>query len=224
MINHHPPLELLFDYAAGTLPEPVALAVATHASMCPACRDEISAVEALGGALLETLEPVAMSATSLDAVLARLDEPEATPVTVSAARAASGVASFLPGPLRRYLGEVLPGGWDRLPWRRVTRSLEELRLPMSVQGFKASLMRLAPGSTVPVHTHRGQEFTLVLAGGFSDETGEYLPGDFACKDQTHVHRPVVDTDEPCISLVVLDAPLKLTGMMGRLVNPFINRM
>jgi putative transcriptional regulator len=36
-----------------------------------------------------------------------------------------------------------------------------------------------------------------------------------------VHRPVVDSDEECICLAVLDAPLKLTGMIGRLVNPFL---
>lgn len=221
MINHHPPLELLFDYAAGTLPEPVALAVATHAALCPMCREDIDAAEALGGAMLDTLTPVPMQEGALDLVLARLDEPEVE--TVAADRGAASVesANVIPGPLRRYLGTVRAGGWDALPWRGITRALEEIRLPIRMPGFKVSLMRLAPGATVPVHTHRGVEYTLVLSGGFSDETGEYLPGDFACKDQSHVHRPVVDTDEPCISLVVLDAPVKLTGMVGRFVNPFL---
>ena len=35
MIRHHPPLELLFDYGAGSLPEPAALVVADRASTLP---------------------------------------------------------------------------------------------------------------------------------------------------------------------------------------------
>jgi putative transcriptional regulator len=35
------------------------------------------------------------------------------------------------------------------------------------------------------------------------------------------HRPVADEGEDCLCLVVTDAPLKLTGRLGRLVNPFV---
>ena len=35
---HHPTDEFLLDYAAGALGEPKSLLVATHLSMCPACR------------------------------------------------------------------------------------------------------------------------------------------------------------------------------------------
>jgi putative transcriptional regulator len=32
---------------------------------------------------------------------------------------------------------------------------------------------------------------------------------------------VADEDGECIGLVVLDAPVRLTGAVGRLVNPFL---
>jgi putative transcriptional regulator len=231
MIQHHPPLELLFDFAAGTLPEPAALVVAAHAEMCAACRREIAGFEVIGGEMLAEIEPVSMNQNALEAVMARLDEPGSGAASAAAAGASDrrsragadmavsskSIADLVPTVLLAYLGDDL----TRLAWRRVGGMFEEIRLPISVKGFKASLMRLKPGSIMPVHTHRGREYTLVLAGGYQDNGSQYGPGDFSLKDASDVHRPVVDSDEECICLAVLDAPLKLTGMIGRLVNPFL---
>jgi putative transcriptional regulator len=74
---------------------------------------------------------------------------------------------------------------------------------------------------IPMHTHRGREYTLVLAGGFKENGSQYGVGDFTLRDASDVHRPVVDSDEECVCLIVLDAPIKLTGILGRLVNPFL---
>jgi putative transcriptional regulator len=35
------------------------------------------------------------------------------------------------------------------------------------------------------------------------------------------HRPVADEDEDCLCLTVTDAPLRLTGWLGRLLSPFV---
>lgn len=231
MIRHHPPFELLFDFGTGSLTEPAALVVAAHAELCRECRDEIFAVETIGGEMLAEIEPVGISENALEAVMARLDEPQPALASSMAGRDAAARArgsvdqsaspgefvSQLPAALQAYLGEDA----TRLVWRKVGGMFEEIKLPTSVRGFKASLMRLKPGSIMPVHTHRGREYTLVLAGGYRDNGHQYGPGDFSLKDASDVHRPVVDSDEECICLAVLDAPLKLTGMMGRLVNPFL---
>lgn len=229
MIHHHPPLELLFDYAAGTLPEPAALIVAAHAELCPECLNEIAGIEAIGGEMLAQIEPAPLGDRALEAIMARLDDPEparasdlrltTAPSRAPAAEAAavSPLAGLIPPVLRSYLGSDL----SRLTWRKVGGMFEEIRLPISSKGFKATLMRLKPGSMMPVHTHRGCEYTLVLAGGYRDNGSRYGPGDFSLKDASDVHRPIVDTDEECICLAVLDAPVKLTGLMGRLVNPFL---
>ena len=55
MIRHRPPQDMLVDYATGALPQPVALAIATHAGLCPQSRDEIVEMEAVGGAMLAAL-------------------------------------------------------------------------------------------------------------------------------------------------------------------------
>ena len=74
---------------------------------------------------------------------------------------------------------------------------------------------------MPFHTHEGCEFTLVLQGGYHDGDVGYARGDFQFADSSLNHSPVADPGEPCLCLAVLDAPMRLTGRIGRLVNPFI---
>lgn len=88
-------------------------------------------------------------------------------------------------------------------------------------GYKTQLLKIASGTAMPSHTHLGTELTLVLAGGFSDESGQYGEGDVAEADDSVTHRPVADPGEDCICLAVTDAPLRLTGALGWLLNPFI---
>ena len=61
----------------------------------------------------------------------------------------------------------------------------------------------------------------MLQGGFSDVTGHFLRGDVCDADSGVEYRPVADLDEVCVCLVVTDSPLRLTGWLGRLLNPFM---
>src|SRR5215469_1685664 len=53
--NFHPSEETLLAYAAGTLQQPQAVVVASHAALCPVCRAAIASGAAVGGALLDSL-------------------------------------------------------------------------------------------------------------------------------------------------------------------------
>jgi putative transcriptional regulator len=211
--SHHPATERLLDYASGALPEPVALLVATHLALCPRCRRETAELEALGGALLETLPPEPVAADSLERMLARIEQPvPAEPATKQPAP----VDPSLPRPLRDYAGGTL----DALPWRRLG-PIAEVQLLRDFPGFTTRLLRIRAGVGVPVHTHRGTELTLVVSGAFSDEGGHYARGDVEEADPEVTHRPVADPGEDCLCLAVTDAPLKLTSRLGRLLNPFL---
>ena len=48
-----------------------------------------------------------------------------------------------------------------------------------------------------------------------------MRGDVAEADPSVNHQPVADPGEDCICLAVTDAPLRLTGPFGRLLNPFL---
>ena len=65
------------------------------------------------------------------------------------------------------------------------------------------------------------ELTVVLSGHFADELGRYGPGDLAEVDGDTNHQPIADSHRDCICLIATDAPLRFTGLMGRLMQPFI---
>ena len=77
--THHPGDALLLDYASGGLGEGPALVVASHMTLCPNCRASVAELEAVGGALLDGIEPEPLSPGCLDRVLARRDEEEPSP-------------------------------------------------------------------------------------------------------------------------------------------------
>ncbi len=215
MTKIHPPIELILDYCTATLTEGVGLAVETHLAMCAECCGEQRRIMNVGGALLEEIDALAVEPNSLEAVFSRIDRAS-TPEPHRRATAGRGEAADLPAPLRRYL----PNGLAGCTWRKVGPWFEEARLRVS-SSAKVSLMRLKPGSLMPSHTHRGQEITVVLAGGYTDNGVKYGPGDFSLKDTADNHQPRVDDDGTCLCLVVLEAPVRLTGRLGQLANMLI---
>jgi putative transcriptional regulator len=211
MIAHHPADELLLAHASGASDEATSLIVATHLALCPACRRTVAEAESAGGILLAESGPAAMSPNALDAVMARLDsaKPEIPKPRVR--------GNFVaPEPLRSYLG----GDLGRVKWRTIVPGISYR--PLFRRGeVDARLIRSRPGHGVGVHTHRGEEFTLCLAGGYTDQTGTFARGDLQTADPELLHRPMADDGEDCIVLAVSDAPLKFqNGAIGLLAKFF----
>jgi putative transcriptional regulator len=222
--NHHPSDALLVAYGAGSLGEGLSLAVAVHLAQCPDCRATLAEVEALGGALLEDLPPAPLESLSLSATLDRLEREEAPGNPCKAmrirprcSRPAGPAAASLPGPLRSYVPSL-----ETLSWQRLAPGVRRVELlPRTSSGGAAQLLRIAPGTALPHHGHGGLELTVVLSGHFADELGRYGPGDLAEVDGDTNHQPIADSHRDCICLIATDAPLRFTGLMGRLMQPFI---
>ncbi len=210
---HHPDDALLVEYAAGSLAEPISLVVATHLALCPECRAKVAEYEALGGAMLEESAADEIRADGFDALLARLDEPEAP---LAKAKVERSPDIRVPMPLRGYLD----GALEDLPWKS-RGAVKSADLDIGVAGYSARLLRIRPGAEMPEHSHRGLEMTLVLSGSFTDEDGHYQRGDVSIVDGETTHQPVADAGEECLCLVVTDAPLRLTGRFARLLNPLL---
>ena len=216
-IAHHPEDTLLLDHAAGTLDEGAALAVAVHLTFCAECRAAVARMEALGGVLLDDIAPVAMGRQSLDAVYARITRMDSREAAGRLTEMSPEQADPLPAPLRPYAR----GGLRSLAWRRTGR-IREARLGLAAAGpWRASLIRMSAGAAVAAHTHGGTEYTVVLQGGYTDETGSYAPGDFAHAGPDIGHRPCADPGEDCIVLAVQDAPVRFTGPLMRFLNPVL---
>lgn len=212
-IEHHPPEELLARFAAGRLDQAEHIVIATHVSMCVRCRRFVAAFERLGGAALEAAEPAALAAGAFDAVMARIGGSEAAPA-----------ASAVPRP-RRAEDAGLPKVLDFYDIGRVRRIAPGLSMrPIVIPGAgrsRAFLLRSEPGTRMLEHTHTETELTCVLEGSFSHEGGHFGPGDFDLGDDTTDHRPIVGADMPCVCLVAMSGKLRINGLLGRLIEPFI---
>lgn len=215
--THHLDPELLMDYAAGTCSESAGLLIATHLALCPLCRDEVARMERLGGTLLDSAAAAPVDQDSLAKVMAKLDQPE--PIETAdrqtwAEQAATGPQ--IPRPLSDYVGR----SFDDIQWRQLIPGLSEHRID-KLEGVRASLLRIRPGKNMPLHSHDGSELVMVLSGGYHDKFGSFKRGDVAIADADVEHQPIADLGEDCICLSITDAPLRLTGPIGRLINPFV---
>ena len=212
MSRHPAPEELLLDYAAGALPEGPALAVALHVALDPAARLLVGNLSALGGALLEDEPAAEVDASALDRILGKLDK-----VAVEAKAAPTPVQpgfEWAPPALRPYLGQAPR-------WRRMFGGFDEIRIGLHGDTHRASLLRLEGGKGLPAHRHIANEYTVVMQGGYTDNTGNYGVGDFAVGPGANEHEPIADVGEPCIALIVVEKPIVLTGVWGRLLNPLV---
>lgn len=198
---------LLAGYAAGTLGKPLHRLVAAHLAIRPDNRRFVRMLEESAGRRIEGEGGSAMP--NRDARLAAIFASEPAPAPKSSIRA-SGI---VPAPLADFIGHDL----DDVRWRTLLPGVREFKVSDDADG-EASLLWIKPGRIMPSHTHDGSEVTLVLKGGFSDSTGHYRRGDIAIADSEVDHRPRADEDEDCICFAVTDAPLRLTGPVGRIVQ------
>ncbi|MCR9126202.1 MAG: ChrR family anti-sigma-E factor [Rhodobacteraceae bacterium] len=219
-IRHHLGDDVLMAYSAGTLPEAFNLLVATHLSLCDACRAQAGAFDALGGAVLETGndDVAALDEDALAATLALIAGGSVAPAQsdTPAETRRNGPSGVLPGPLRDYVG----GDLDDIHWRPVGMGVKQAILPTSAEA-NARLLFIPAGAAMPDHGHKGREMTMVLKGAFIDDGERFGRGDVEIADQHLHHTPVADVSEDCICLAVTDAPLKFRALIPKIAQPFL---
>jgi len=215
-ISHHFDDATLVARASGALSDGMSLLVDSHLHWCKECQTRAWDAEALGGELLLHIAPAELDEGSLDSVLALLDDEPVTESVQSASQSIDQGTSEVPEPLAQLIG----GDLDSLEWKRMGFGVQQLDLKLEGAGA-CRLLRIQPGVSVPHHTHKGNELTMILRGSYSDEMGRFSQGDVADLDDDIRHQPIVDTDEECICLIATEAPLQFTGIMGRLAQPFI---
>lgn len=205
---------LLAAYAAGGLPKSLHALVGSHLELNPESRVYVHALETTLASSFEDNEPVAVKNRR-----ARLDEIfSAQPVAsvVSDDQVSDEPVTDEPKSLRHFLGKSV----DAMEFRTVLPGVKECRIETD-DGTTAILYRIRGGKKMPQHTHEGSEVTLVIRGAFRDETGTYGRGAVAITDEDIDHTPVAVEGEECLCFAVMDAPLRLTGPIGKYFNRFI---
>jgi putative transcriptional regulator len=212
-IEHHPTDSMLAAFAAGTLDHGQHVAIATHLVSCPQCRSFMRSMEQVGGSVLTSLPPSAMSSDALAKVEARLKEPGLPAVADLPSAVPETEVPGLPKFVRRYRF----GNWK---WIAPSVHLRPVMLPYA-SNTRVFLLKSGPGTKMLEHTHTGIEMTCVLSGAFSQDGDHYGPGDFDLGDETVDHQPIVDEGRDCICLVAMQGKLRLNGLLGRIMQPFV---
>jgi len=224
MIKHHPKFSLLQSFVGGELPASLAAGIAMHAEMCPLCQEKITQLtEQVAEVSFEASETESFAAKALDNALSdvtALDfddmigqitaSDDIEPMkAVSAERLISfkGTEYVLPNALRNMsLGKTAQIG-----------KLSRARILLDEGEIHTNLLHIDAGGSIPEHTHKGFELTLLLAGTFADEQGEYVQGNFIMLDKRHLHQPA--TEQGCLCYTVANDALHFTQGINKLLNP-----
>jgi putative transcriptional regulator len=210
--------EWLAAYSAGALTDSKRLVVDCQMALHPTLAEEIERFDQIGGAFIETSNGETMSegfVAKLDELISKLETQNHL---VTEDKPSSGSPeNWMPHPLNEFLKETdVP-----LKWQASGPGVERAVL-CEENGERLYLLKARPGLKMPVHSHRGQEWTLVLQGGYHVGENAYKAGDLHCEDETCQHQPVIDDDgEDCISLVVDEGKLVFKDPIARIAQLFI---
>ena len=219
-ITNHPHQELMAADSAGSLPLSQALCISTHLERCPECVRKLQRLNHVGSELMQQLEPAPASSELRDKLFARLDSLTEDSMTEdSAEKIEQEDGSAVPKCLRQFVSD----GFDKLQWKRVSADIQRVELCRDSNGARVELLKIRPGGSAITHTHLGDEYTVILEGGFSDESGLYGEGDFLFRTNNDEHTPVATQHRECLCLAVTEGPIQFTGVFSRLLNPFVRR-
>jgi putative transcriptional regulator len=227
MINHHPKIELLIQHVNGELPASISAGIKIHADLCTKCNNQIieltkhAAKTCLGSQELDSKEFGAESFAAQDhdeeynfdaqSMINNITDMPAetelnideTPLSVTF----RGVEYDLPNVMKHMsLGKSAQIG-------KLSRS----RILLDEGHIHSSLLRIEAGGSIPEHTHKGYEITLLLEGSFKDDMGEYVAGDFIVLDGKHQHQPMSELG--CLCYTVVSDSLHFTQGINKLLNP-----
>lgn len=214
-MSYHPQTSMLQAYAEGILDDVSAFTVATHVESCPKCQRLVSQFEQQCGEHLASseVELIEDFDSMLSDILAL--EPSSEPFRVTRKPTfidVNGKSFRLPLSLSRFRDDI--GEWKSYGGKVFSAPIE------ISDNARVNLMYIAEDVSIPQHTHKGLESTLVLHGGFSDEDGHYEIGDFLLKDASVKHSPFTKPGEDCLCLTVLTEPMIFTQGVARIFNLF----
>lgn len=202
----------LLSYAAGALTEGHSVMVATHLAYHEDLQQTVADAEAIGGALIDELDPAGIPADMLERVLGRIDTDPVQEVTTG-----NKVSSIAPRSLVDYLGCDV----DKLNWRFMGPGMSNVRLWTGPNDERLWLLRARGGVATPEHGHNGDEWTLVLKGAYTAAEQHFSIGDMETADEEIVHQPIMDEDEECICLVLTTGLIRFKSPIARMLQPLI---
>ena len=117
-------------------------------------------------------------------------------------------------PILKFIGPL-----NNIKWKQIYNGFSEFKPDINDRN-ELKLIKMDPGVKVPLHSHGGNEYILVISGSFSDEFGEYSVGDLQINDQKIKHTPVASKKDGCICLTITENDVIFFGQFGSFLNLF----
>ncbi|MDC3132094.1 cupin domain-containing protein [Pelagibacteraceae bacterium] len=177
--------ELIFDFASGALGVSKSIFASTYLFLNAKASNLNSTFEGvLGDSLLENNDTPVSKFKYTDCITDK-KQPQKQ-------------VSNQFGPLSKIIGPL-----DKIEWKQVFKGFNEFN-PNVFGDDELKLIKMDPGASVPLHSHGGKEYILVLDGSFCDEYGKYSKGDIQINDQKIRHTPIASQKEGCICLTITE--------------------
>lgn len=212
MTQWHPSSDQLIEFSSGSSSSAMSIAVSTHLHFCQECRRQVSDYESTAAVMFTFQDQVELEDNSFETLMARINAAPQKQLRMSK-----------PSPTRfpPVIEKLINHDTESLAWQKPMKNLRVSRIMKDESGMILGLHHMKSGGKVPNHAHRGNEISVVIEGGFSDAMGSYGPGDFIHLSTEHNHSPQADADGDCWLLSLVEAPVKLTGPLGWVINPFL---
>ena len=104
-----------------------------------------------------------------------------------------------------------------IKWKKIFTGFYEHSFNLS-NTEKVKMIKIDPGFKIPLHSHNGKEFILVLKGSFCDEYGDYQKGNLQINDSMVKHTPIACPKEGCICLTIVEDDLVFYGPFAPILN------
>ena len=192
--------ELIFEYAAGTSSLAKSLMASTYLFLNSRESSIYNQFENYCGEELKNVTQIKPKKLTAEDCIRPQEKKQTSTVT------------FSNNPIHKFIINL-----KNLKWKKVFNGLYEHSLDLTNKE-KAKLIKMNPGAKVPLHSHKGKEFILVLEGSFHDEYGTYSKGNLQINDSKIIHTPTACKNEGCICLTIIEQDLVFFGSFASILN------
>ena len=212
--------EWLASYCAGGLSAAKRFVLKCQAAINPHLTERLNTLDTVGGVLLESAKGETLSDNFMSRVFAEIEtseQPESRATNSNNSETQNQFDAWTPQPLVDFLNRAN----KPLKWKNMGFGVA--RIPLLQDGpEKLYLLKSRPGLKMPLHSHHGQEWALILQGGYHVNDEGYVRGDVHREDESCTHQPIVDDDgEACITLVASEGGLKFSNPALGLLKPIL---
>ncbi|WP_371395471.1 cupin domain-containing protein [Fretibacter rubidus] len=211
-------VDSLDDFANGRLSVAKHLMLVCQSEISPDIAQEIAFTEEVSASLMmDSPHSRSLTPEFIGNVLAAL--PEVRAGVISRNDNQNPRLSMAPPTLRDILGH----GLRDMKWRSFIPGVatHDIVGDRAYDGDRLYLMKVKAGMKMPEHDHNGEEWTLILKGGYRVNGQRFTRGDLHVAYNDNSHAPEIEAGEDCICLVMTQGKLKMQSAIGRLLQPLL---